>query len=163
MKNFLFLIFFLLLISCNKQSHWAFDQIRSDKTEFCSTKLSYFARDPVNGIDIEFLKSNDRLNAYLNIHSIPIKPHKENPTGAPIRINIAGKTLHCNAYRLGGGQRFLIPQHITQILIDALKKQKEVSIALASYHTVIPSEDFSSKFEKLLNPISIENPFRLPF
>ena len=164
MKDLLFpFIFFSLFISCNKQSHWAFDQIHSDKAEFRSTKLTYYARDPVNGIDIEFLKSDDHLNAYLNIHSIPIKPYKGDPTSTLVTINIEGEASQCRAYRLAGGQRFLIPESTTQILIDALSNRKAISIALAGYRTVVQAEDFSSKFEKLFNPLSIENPFRLPF
>jgi hypothetical protein len=164
MKGLPFLcIFFSLLISCNKQSHWAFDQIHSDKAEFRSTKLTYYARDPVNGIDIEFLKSDDHLNAYLNIHSTPVKPHKEEPTSALLTINIEGEVMRCRVYRLAGGQRFLISEATVQTLVDALRNHKALSIALAGYHTVVQPGDFASKFEKFLNPLSIENPFRLPF
>ncbi len=164
MKDLLFLfIFFSSLVSCRKQTHWAFDQIHSDKAEFRSTKLTHYAQDPINGIDLEFLKSDNCLNAYLNIHSIPIKPYKEDPTSALLTINIEGETSHYRAYRLAGGQRFLIPPATSEILIDALKNHRAISIALAGYRTTIEAEDFSSKFEKLLHPFPMENPFRLPF
>ncbi len=152
-----------LLLSCSKQSHWAFDQVHSDKKEFRSTKLTYYSRDPVHGIDLEFLNTEKHLNVYLNIHSIPIAPYKGDPKTALLSVDIEGETIRCSAYRLAGGQRFLIPDDVAQALIEALKNSKEVSVSLVGYSTVFKPEDFSSKFEKLLHPFAIENPFHLPF
>lgn len=160
--NAIFLLLFLLL-SCSKQSHWAFDQVHSDQKEFRSAKLTYYSLDPVHGIDLEFLKTEEHLKVYLNIHSIPIAPNKEDPKNTVCTIVIDEETLRCSAYRLDGGQRFLISNDVGETLIEALKNQKPVSISIASYRTVLKPEDFSSKFEKLLNPLPIQNPFHLPF
>ncbi len=149
-----------LAISCGKQSHWAFDQIHSNKSEFCSTKLTYRSLDPAYGINLEFLKTQDSLNTYLNVHSIPLKGKQKD---VPLKIEIDGKVLRASAYRLAGGQRFLLPQETANLLIDALKNGKEVSMTLVEYKTTFKPDDFSQKFEKLLHPLPIQNPFHLPF
>jgi hypothetical protein len=157
------LLLLCLLFSCGKQDHWAFDQIRSEKKEFSSTKLTYCSRDPVHGIDVELLKTEEHLNIYLNIHSIPIAPLRENPNHIPLTINVEGKAWHGSAYRLTGGQRFLLPSDIAQTLIEALKNHKEVALCLACYQTLLKPEDFASKYEQLLHPFPLQNPFQLPF
>jgi hypothetical protein len=153
----------LLLLSCSKQSHWAFDQVHSDKKEFRSTKLTYCSRDPIYGIDLEFLNTEEHLRAYFNIHSIPIPPHKGDPKTTLLTMEIKGETLQWTAYRLAGGQRFLLPEEATAALISALKNRNEVLVTLTGYRTLFRPEDFASQFEKLLHPFRMQNPFQNPF
>lgn len=155
-------IAFLLFLSCTKQNHWAFDQVHSDRKEFRSTKLTYYSRDPVHGIDLEFLNTEEHLNLYLNIHSIPVAAPKADTNNTPLRIDIQGETLRCSAYRLAGGQRFLVPDEVAQTVIKALQDRKEVSISLIGYRSVFKPEGFASQFEKLLHPFLMKNPFHLP-
>jgi hypothetical protein len=157
------LLLFCVLFSCNRQSHWALDQIHSEKKEFCSTKLTYYSRDPIHGIDVEFLKTKEHLNVYLNIHSIPITPCKEDPKHVLLTLKIEGETQHYSAYRLSGGQRFLLPSDIAELLIETLSNGKEVALALTGYHALLKPEDFPSKYGKLLHPFPLQNPFQLPF
>lgn len=158
-----FILLSLLLVSCSKQSHWAFDQVHSDEKEFRSTKLSYYSGDPIYGIDLELLNTEEHLNIYLNIHSIPLYPKKTDQKHIPVKFEIEGKTFHYSAYRLSGGQRFLLSPEAAQTVIEALKNNREVCITLVEYRTVFKPEDFSNKFEKFLHPFSFQNPFHLPF
>jgi hypothetical protein len=153
----------VVLSGCGKQSHWACDQIHSDKEAFCSNKLTYRSGNPARGIDLEFLKTTEHLATYLNIHSLPIAARKKDPNTTPLTIEIEGETFHYLVRRLTGGQRFLLPSEASQQIIDALQDHKEVQITLASYKTSFKPEDFPLKFEKLLRPSTLQNPFRLPF
>lgn len=137
--------------------------MRSDSKEFCSTKLSYYSGDPIYGIDLELLKTEEHLNIYLNVHSIPLSPKKADQKHIPVKMEIGGKIFHHSAYRLSGGQRFLLSTEAAQTLIDALKNNSEVSISLVEYRSVFKPEDFSAKFEKFLHPLPFQNPFHLPF
>jgi len=137
--------------------------VHSDSKAFCSTKLSYYSGDPIYGIDLELLNTEEHLNIYLNVHSIPLRPKKADQKYIPVKMEIEGKTFQYSAYRLSGGQRFLLPPEAAQTVIDALKNNKEVSITLVEYRTVFKPEDFSHKFEKFLHPFSFQNPFHLPF
>lgn len=160
MKKFFLLSF--LLFACTKQSHWAFDQVHSDHKEFRSTKLTYTSGDPLHGIDLELLKTDERLNVYLNIHSLPIAPPKSDPKSAQVTIDADGCPKRFSVYRMAGGQRFLLPEDATQLLIDSFKQRKDVSITLLGHRTVFRSEDFSVKYEKVLHPFRFQNPFHLP-
>jgi hypothetical protein len=153
----------LVLGGCGKESHWACDQIHSGKEAFCSSKLTYRSGNPTRGIDLEFLKTAEHLATYLNVHSLPISPRKKDPNTTPLTLEIEGERSHYLTRRLLGGQRFLLPPDAAQKVIDALQDQKEVKITLASYETLLKPEDFSSKFEKLLDPSPLQNPFHLPF
>jgi len=140
-----------------------FDQVHSDSKEFCSTKLSYRSTNPIYEIDLEFLNTQEHMNIYLNIHSVPIYSQKTEPNQIPLKIEIEEKIFHCFVYRLSGGQRFLLTPEIGLTLVDALKNNREVTMTLAEYRTVFKPEDFSDKFEKFLHPLAFQNPFHLPF
>jgi hypothetical protein len=156
------LLLLLFLFACGKQSQWAFDQIHSKRQEFRSTKLTYRSHDPVNGIEIQFLKTEEHLNVYLNIHSIPITPYQGDPKKALLTLEIESQAIRTLAYRFTGGQRFLLSEETAQILIEALKNKKEVTVSLIGYRTILKPEDFASKFEQLLHPFPFQNPFHLP-
>jgi hypothetical protein len=159
-KNYFFL--FVLLVGCSSHSHWAADRIHSGKKEFSSTKLTHLSPDPVHGIDLELLKIEERVTVYLNIHSIPVPPHQGNPKNALVKLDIDGQTHRCEAYRLEGGQRFLLPDEMGKLLIDALQRDKEVTLTLPGYRSTVKAEDFSEKFQRFLSPPPLQNPFHLP-
>jgi hypothetical protein len=152
----------LLLTSCNKQSHWSNDQVHSRQQESRSAKLYYRSPDPVHGIDLEFLQTQEHLKVYLNVHSIPVPAHEGNPKSAQVNLLINSEPMRCVAYRLEGGQRFLLPDEIAEMLIKALKNNQEVSISLTGYRSIVKAEDFSAKFDRLLHPFRLQNPFHLP-
>lgn len=152
----------LFLFSCSKPSHWSSDQIHSGVIDCNSTKLSYFSKDPLHGIDLELIQTTESLKVYLNIHSIPIPPFRENPKAASVKIKIHSKVLICQAYRFEGGQRLLLPDEIADMLIETLKNGHEVTLSLPGYSSVIHVEDFTSKFDKLQHPFPLKNPFHLP-
>jgi hypothetical protein len=157
-------LFFLsvLLFSCSRQGHWTSDQVNSDKQEFSSTKLSYLSNDPAHGIDLELLKIGERLNVYLNVHSVPVPPHQGHQKSAFLKLDIDGKIIRCETYRLEGGQRFLLPDDIAKIVIESLQSNKEITFILSGYRSTIKAEDFSAKFDQLLHPFPLQNPFYLP-
>ena len=164
-KNSRFLNSLLLLtflFACSSRSHWISDQVHSDKKEYRSAKLSYLPNDPVHGIDLEFLKIGERLNVYLNIHSIPVSPYQGKAKSALLKLEIDGETLRYETYRLEGGQRFLLSEDVARILIESLQNHKDVTLILPGYRSTIRPEDFSSKFNRLHDPSLLQNPFHLP-
>ena len=155
-------IFLTFLSACSSRSHWSSDQVYSDKKEFCSTKLSYLSPDPINGIDLEFLKIGERLNIYLNVHSVPVPPPKDNDKTVVLKLDIAGEILRCEVYRLEGGQRFLLPEDIASTLIRSLQNDKEITLILPGYRSTVQAEGFTEKFTQLNDPFPLQNPFHLP-
>lgn len=159
----LHLLFFpALLYACSTHSHWVSDQVYSNKKEFCSTKLSYFSSDRIHGIDLEFLKIGERLNLFLNVHSTPVPASQGNQKNNLLKLNIDGKMLCCEVYRLEGGQRFLLPEETAKLLIESLQNRKEITFILPGYRSTIKTEDFVEKFIEFNNPFPLQNPFYLP-
>ena len=160
MKRFLLLPLFLL--SCSKSNHWAFDQVHSDQMEFRSTKLTYRAPDPINGINVELVKTHEHQKIYLNIQSIPIAPYHGDPKKALLTMEIEGKQVRCEIRRLEGGQRFLLPDEIAENLIVALRSHHKVILTLPGYRTCLNPEGFTPQFESYEHPFLFQNPFQLP-
>lgn len=152
----------LVLLSCSKQSSWRNDEIYSEHKEHRSTKLCYLSKDSAHGIDLEFVQTQELLKVYLNVHSMPVPPYQGDPKSAMVKFTIGSKQTRCLAYRLAGGQRFLLPDEIVETLIQALKEGHPVAISLSGYQSVVKAEDFSSKFDRFQHPFPIKNPFHLP-
>jgi hypothetical protein len=152
----------LFIVGCTGHSHWTADRIHSEKKEFSSTKLSYLSADPVHGIDVELINIEERVAVYLNVHSIPVPPHQGNPKNALVKLDIDSHTHRAEAYRLEGGQRFLLPDEISKQFIEALQQGKEVTLSLPGYRSTVKAEDFSGKFQQFLAPSLMQNPFHLP-
>ncbi len=157
-----FFILGLLLASCGSSSHWVSDQIHSEQKQHCSTKLCYLSQDPVHGIDLELVQTQEQLRAYLVVHSTPVPAYQKDPKQALLKITINSETSASPIYRFEGGQRFLLPPELACPLIEALKNNHEVSLSLSGYRTLIKPEDFSSKFEHFQHPFPLQNPFHLP-
>lgn len=153
---------FVLLTACSSHSHWTSDHVESDKKDFSSTKLSYLSEDTVHGIDLEFLKIEKRMNVYLNVHSVPVPPHQGNQKSALLKLDIDGEIIRCETYRLEGGQRILLPDEMAKIVITSLQDRKEITFILPGYRSTVKAEDFLTKFDELLHPFPLQNPFHLP-
>ncbi len=156
------LLFFAVLCACNKQSHWSSDQIYSNDKESQSAKLTYISKDRIHGIDMEMIRIGERLNIYLNIHSIPSPPYNGDPKKALIKIKTTEKTFSFEAYRFEGGQKFLLPEEASRMLISALQNREAPTLILPGYRTTIEAEDFLEKFDRLNGPVSQKNPFHSP-
>ncbi len=90
------------------------------------------------------------------------RPTKAIQKRSLLKLEIDGEPLRCEAYRLEGGQRFLLSEEITRVLIDALNNNKDVTLILHGYRSTIKAEDFSEKFKQFLKPFPLQNPFTPP-
>jgi hypothetical protein len=153
----LILLFPLLCFACTKTSHWSHDCIHSQNKEHHSSRLCYFSKDPIHGIDLELLNTKEHLKVYLNVHSAPIPPCQGNAKSVLVKLKIDDEQFSFIAHRLEGGQRILLPKENAEQLIEALKNHREVTLVLNDYRTVIKTEDFLAKFDHLEHP-RLENP-----
>lgn len=151
-----------LLFSCGRQSHWSHEKIYSNYPEYSYGKVVYQTQDVVRGLDIEFIQAGDRLKTYLLVHSIPLPASTRTSKKINVTITIDEVSIECEADRLEGGQRFLLPVETTQVMIEAFLNKKDLYIALPGYQSYVSGEGFIKHFRKL-NRSFMENPFRLPF
>lgn len=162
MRSFLAACSCLILCSCGNRDHWSHQKIHSNYEQFSYSKVIYQARDPVRGVDVEFVQSQENLKTYLLVHSIPILASKDTPKKIKVKMHIDDVFLTCEADRLDGGQRFLLPETITLTLIEAFLAKKNVTITIPGYRSSIDSEGFIKHFRKIGRSF-LENPFHLPF
>lgn len=152
-----------LLASCRSSSPWNLDRVESGNAAFNSTKLIFPASDAIYGIDIEFLHTSKDLYVYLNVHSTPVPPLKDDPKHAHVVLTVGSEKHHFVALRREGGQRLLLSKETVNLLIESLQKDLPIEIRVSGYSTQLTTADFSKKFQKMQQAPLFPNPFHLPF
>lgn len=99
---------------------------------------------------------------YLIVHSTPIPYSKDCPKKVMVKIEMDQIPMACQADRLEGGQRFLLPEKMTQMMIKAFCDKKKVTVSLPGYQSLIDGEKFMDHFQKMGRSF-MDNPFRLPY
>lgn len=146
------LCFFLLLsvVSCNSgPNRWKLTYLSASDVKFSSSKLYHQTSNQFHGLEFELLRLQDRLIAYLNVFSQTI-PAASEPTSAKVTLRIDGKEHQGLARRLEGGQRLLLKEEMTDLIISSLRQGKAVEIILDGYEETITPEEFLPNFEKLI-------------
>ncbi|HSW86901.1 MAG TPA: hypothetical protein VLG49_05310 [Rhabdochlamydiaceae bacterium] len=148
----LFLLMLVFFTSCSQKTPWAVTHIKGNGPEFNSAKLTYHSNDKANGIDLEFLKTEDSLNLYLNVHSRPIPCSRNHPNMAQVTLQIEDKQYSFSAIRHQGGHRLLVPASIQEIIINSLKDAIPIAIHLEGYDATFDPAYFSEYFYKMHYP-----------
>lgn len=149
--------------SCSHPQQWAFQRIDAGDQQFNSTKLTYHSQDPINGIDLELMQTPNLLRSYLNVHSLPIPSLKDDPKATAVNLCIGDNTYQFLARRHEGGQRLVLPQEMTEKIIEGLLQHLPLKIKVPGYAVVIEAEGFEEKFQQLGHTPLFRNPFHLPF
>ncbi len=144
------------------QNHWCHEKIHSNQEKFSYSKVVYRERDPVHGVDLEFVQTFDCLKTYLLVGKTAVPSSKDSTKKISVKIEIEEILLTCEADRLEGGQRFILPHEMTDALIEALLAKKNVTISIPGYRSSVDSEGFVEHFRKIGRSF-MENPFHLPF
>ena len=142
------LLALFLLSGCRSDTSWTVDRVASGHSKFNSTKLTYTAADPINGLDLEFLKTQEHLYVYLNVHSVPIPPLKTDPHHSFVYITVDTEKRRFEALRREGGQRLLLPEDAINLITSSLDQQLPVEITVSGYSSLISPSDFSKKYKK---------------
>jgi hypothetical protein len=97
------------------------------------------------------------IKGYLIIHRTPLNREK-----IEIVLRIEDKIIQGHATGLQGGQRFLLSEELTWLLIEAFSGGKKVDISIPGYHSLVDGKGFMQHFRSLKRSF-MENPFHLPF
>ena len=128
-----------------------------------SSKLTYYTKDKVHGMDLELISTQESLKAYLTVHSTPPKPHKGDEKKRIVELDISGEKQLFEAYCHEGGQRICLPENITTLIVETLSKNLSLKIRVPGYATTIHPEGFENQFAKTAQSPLFKNPFHLPF
>ena len=157
-----FLLLLLCCASCKSNNSWTFDRVESGSSNFNSTRMTFPSPDPINGIDVELLRTSNRLYAYLNVHSLPIPQLNNHPKHAFVYFLIGEEKHRFEALCREGGQRLLLPDEATTLLISAMQKQQTIDIKVSGYAAQVTPSGFSTYYSKMVHSPLFPNPFHLP-
>ncbi len=156
--------FLLILLSCSSRpSAWQTDRIVTSDSKYDSSKLTFHAKDRINGIDLEILKTEKTSHLYLIVHSAPVPPYKKDPKSALVTFFKEGNKEIFIAHRHEGGQRLRVPDALFEKIINALEQKESLVITLEGYSTEVNATEFPKFYKEIQSNPLFTNPFHLPF
>ena len=124
--------------------------------QFDSSRLCYFSKDRINGIDLEFHSTQEQLRCYLVVHSTPIPAKKENPNFSQATVQTKDQNTPFLIHRLKGGQKLLLTQQAQELLLSLLIADEPLLIKLEGYQEQIQPGSFKRYLAKLDSPSLLE-------
>ena len=153
---------FALLSACQTSKSCELVHLNPESHEYNSARLTFPVRDTVHGMGVNMVLTDGCITTYLEVHALEVLPHLANPKQALIQMRIDGKKYQGIGHLRDGNQRVMLPSDLNDLLITALKNQKNVTLKLDGYTTTLDSKDFPEQFEQLSVP-TLKNRFQLPF
>lgn len=151
-------LFLLLLASCQQKSQWDVEHIQAKG--FDSSKLTFYCKDMVNEMDVEFVLSGKEPRVYLLLHAQPL----QSPDKTVFVLLKTKKTQEKIAAVLHeGGQRLLLPDSFYQKIVECLEAKEPVTLQVQGYSVSLDPASFKRKFHAWQYPPLLSNPLRLPF
>ncbi|MBI2743487.1 MAG: hypothetical protein HYX48_06175 [Chlamydiales bacterium] len=154
--TFFLLLGLLFATACAKEDNWALNSVRSGSAPFSSTKLSYPAKDKINGIGFELLSTSEKIRIYLNVHSEAVPAYEGDTQKALVRIATKNRKQVILAHRRSGGQRLLLPESIYPFILATLENGHSITFQIPGYIATIEPEGFSKNFEKMQHPSRLQ-------
>lgn len=139
----------LVLSSCAVSNGWQLDQISSGG-KFSSSKLSYQNKEAVSAPLFEIVKINNSTYVCFKVFSQKLR----HPN---IAIVIDNREYNFQGVLHEGGQKLALGASPTQLIIEALKNNKPVTIRLDSCEDTIDPNSFLEKYNKLQKSNLLQN------
>ncbi len=119
---------------------WFYSDVKSDCARFNSALLSHCSPEAFNGIELQLLRGEFGILAFLNISSGSLN----SPTAA---LEIEGIRYLYTAHVMQGGQRVLLPPEAADFIITSLLNGLNVKICLNGYMSEFFPENFARKYK----------------
>ncbi len=144
-KSIIALLFFFLPC-CSPKTGWVYQEVKTKPITSNSANLRIPVANPFNGLELQFLKGTFGTRAYLSVQAREILPQANDP----VAIIVNEQPYSFATTRMEGGQRLLLPEEATQLLISALSKNQKVIIAASGgFYSEIPPTNFGKPYRKL--------------
>lgn len=148
MRVFLFLLP-LIFFSCHRNDPWQQTAIRNSDPTYDLAKLSHPAASDHRGIQIEFIRQEQTIKGYLNVHTFAFPPLENHPKQTSITF-LAGETRQTFVVdRLAGGQRLRLSPNSLDALLQLLHDYPQVTIQSGHYSQTYSSDTFDRHYRKL--------------
>lgn len=142
------LFFISIFRCCYPSGSWHRSFLETADVNEGSVRLSYFSED---GISLEirctYFGEQEKIKTYLNARKIV--SYKGCEKRGLIVMTVDKENFQTVAYRHEGGQRLSLSLEFQKILIDALKKKKQVTLSIEGGSITLEPKYFSENFSKL--------------
>lgn len=149
-----------LLQACSKQApEWMLISSHSSEPYFVSSRL-YFQpenifREPGFEIICDSMRGS-RSRFFINVYGCPVRTTSESPNTAEVILTIDGYSETFMAHVFQGNQRLLLPDEISDKIIQGLLNRHSVSLKFDNYHGELTQYGFVKKYNRLLKSVSNE-------
>lgn len=130
----------LFLPSCQKE-RWICREVVSDCPEFNSAQLLSPSDKAFSGIGVELLRGSFGTAGFLNVYARQITSNDVVFTAHACQYCYTGRVM-------SGGQRLLLPDAATDMLISTLTSGESVTIFLEGFSTEVCPDTFVKKYRK---------------
>lgn len=142
-----YVVCLLLLAGCTATSTWRYEE---NKIDIASSRLYSEADNPFFGLDFEFISLQDDTYAFIHTNSQKIPSWENDPTKAVLTITIGKRTFETICPLLKGKQQVLLPNELSELIIDGLKEKNRVHISIGQLNaTLDPDTSFFEEYKKI--------------
>lgn len=146
-----------LFSSCSSSSRqWVYHENRAHMPHTNSARLILYPELGEGPFELELIRSSIGIRMYLNICRMEAPPHPDYPKRSTVELCVDNEAMTVHPYILGGGQRLLFPDDITNIIIQALLEGHIVELKMGYRKFHIVSNSFKEAYEGFLAvPLSL--------
>lgn len=141
------MLLLLSFASCVKKP-WQFREMEGKCPRSCLAKLSYPAEDCFSGLELSFLKGDFGIKGMIDVFSRSIPTIDQEQHFSSVWICIDGESYYFTAYRMEGGQRLLLPDEATDLLLYHLEAKKSITIQLENYSATFCPANFPRLYSR---------------
>jgi hypothetical protein len=142
----------LCLCSCSKTTReWNFWTNGNPNACFSSGRMTLASDNTTSQMELEISRTASGTRMYLNIFLLAVAPLSEDPNKATFELIIEGQApLRFYPYRLEGGQRLLLPQEVSDYIIELLLSNQCFTIKLGRNQLMVIPQQFEKNYQKLM-------------
>lgn len=144
-------IFFCCGCSSPACRQWELQEILTKRPCFNGGRLILGPDSNISQLEMELIRNRSGIRFYINLLFLQALPLKEDPCLTKVEIIFENQEPWIiYPYLLEGGQRLMLPQAISEQLIQALTEDRPFTVKIGrSQLTAIP-DNFLAAYEKLL-------------
>lgn len=126
----LILLLLIPLSSCSQTSSpWKVDKIQTNNPHYNSTRLVYSDKNA----RLELYRTANETVAYFSVTSLPVPPLPSDESKSRITLTIEKEEEKVIVHRISGGQKMILPETTLLKILDAMKKQQNVTLKTGRY------------------------------
>lgn len=141
----------LYLSSCSETcQQWTLAEALTCHPCYNSGRMYLLPESDCHHLELELDRGRSGIRMYLNLLLLPAQPYPGDPNRTTAQLIVDGEVSTFYPYCFSGGQRLLIPEEITQAIIENLS-EGEISLVKVGYEEIrIVPNNFEACYQRLM-------------